>query len=363
MLTPETLLRMDAEDAVYAMAQSMLDLHHPGVNARWYRAITPTVVEGTLTEVGFVIDKMKTPVDKWDVLPHFPLRYHRMNITDIVPLQTETVGITPTTTHYLLQEVLSRYSIPLSKSEVVCETHANIGEVPIGLNPEGYRWIGSTSVMYDIVKLDLAELILRKQVVTNFSDIYASANIRDDIVDHLNRHNAGRLPRLLNKGDLRLCMPLSIGIHSDAFNTKIKAVATGIDYVGSEYILYKRRSFQYTWRKPIPLTYNGWLTTTEMCEALSVALECVIVEADIDADVLSDPPPANVVVRFKPESLAYLGYVHVKLDQLPDVVPDADIRMSTDGTVRRSTDDVIRRSIELANTLPPPSLPIDDTPY
>lgn len=348
MLTPETLLRMDAKEAIFTMAQAVLDTYHPGLNARWYRATVPTVIEGTLTEVIFVLDKVKTPVQYWDVLVSFPVRYHRLDINDIAPDNTSVVGLSPTTTHYLLQDVLGRYDIPLSEDELVIDNVVLPGPVDVTLNPEGYRWIGDVSLLYDNARLDLSALIKRDSVVTNFSEDYSSLAIRDDIVDHLNRANANRLPKLLNKGDMRFCVPVTVGADAAAFNTKIKLVATGLDYSGSDYIYYKRRHFQETWRNPLEFTFDGWTTTSAMAGVLSERLGCVITPADIATDIITLPsttPTLDMLVRFNPESLGYVGWVRVILNDVPTEFDLDFIRVTSTGVIRRDVDGVPRRYI------------------
>lgn len=348
MLTPETLLRMDAKKAMYAMAQSVLDTHYPGLKAEWYRMTTPTVVEGTLTEVRFVLDKVKTPVEHWDVLVSFPVRYHRLPINDVIQNDIAVIGLSPTTTHYLLQDALSRYDIPLSKDELTIDNVSTPGTVDVVMNPEGYRWIGSAALLYDTARVDVGELIKRNAVVTNFSDEYASASIRDDIITHLNRVNAKRLPKLLNKGDVRFCSPIALGADADAFNTKIKLVATGRDYTGSDYIFYKRRHFQSTWRKPITLTYAGWTSHASLASELSRQLECLIAPSDIIADEITLPSASatlNILVRFKPESLAYVGWVRVIINDVPTEIDLANLRITSTGLIRRDADGEARRFV------------------
>ena len=313
-MAPEELLRLDSRDAVYKMAQADIDARGLPLNAYWYRISKPEAVTETLTSVTLYIDKAKAPVEHWSTCAWFTVAYHRIKIDDFVTGLTIASKF-PTTHENLIRAHMARFNIPVSESDFKDRNVAGPGTETIVANEEGYRWVGRVEITTQEYTRNITPLIERNNVVTNFSPEYSSANIKKDIIAHLNRYNKSTLLKPLNPGNVQICLPIALD-YDHKNNTKILIRAIGDNYEGEAYIHYSRRDFAETNRKPIVMKYRDYVTAKDLLADLSEKAKCVIVESDIDDIAITAPlhqRPLEYIIYFSETSLAYRGFIKVKL--------------------------------------------------
>lgn len=315
------LIKMTPTEAIYKMAQEALD-NNPytkGLNAKWYKPLLPEVIEYTLTRVVFSLDKLSAPIDKWDSLSSFIITYNRLDLNKFT-LANELKTTFPSTSVDILKSYLDTLGIVSEDRDFLeRESISSPGTYKIYTDSNSYRFInGSTIIVSEYIR-SIKDLINRDNVVTDFSEDYSSLKIRDDIIDHLNIINDGRTRRKLNKGDVLIGVPLRNGPNKSATNTKIKLEGITGDFKDSEYIYYRRRTFDNTWGYPLEYIYRQeWLTYSDMLDTLSDTLKCRIVDSDIINEAVTKPlrnRPVTFTINFNEESLAYVGGITITLKE------------------------------------------------
>lgn len=315
MNTPEELLTLGSKEALYVMAQNYLDEHHPGIRAVWYRATDPIVVDGLLTKVLFSLDKTSTPVSKWDSLITFTITYYRMDISDVIGNDTSMNVTLPTTGYKVLRNYLSTFGIPLDESEAGTTAVSGLGIVDIEIDEGSYRWVGVAKIKVFSDNRALSEMIKVNNVVTDFSDLYSSVQVKRDIVRHLNEHNKSRLLPDLTFEHVQICCPVVAGDEISKINTRVRLKSNEGIYVGEGDIFYMRRNFNYTWRRPIELKWEGELMVSDAIAKINELLGCVISTTDFIDSLVTEPWRKNrteSTVQFKPESMGYVGELRIQ---------------------------------------------------
>lgn len=321
-MTPEALLTLDPVDAVYAMAQAVLDQQHPGVQARWYRPGAPLPQDDGSVQVLMTLDRAKTPVERWGSLSAFSVRYHRLALNDVIKPTDGVKAVKPSQTTRLVQLLLERYAIPLGDDDVVEAPVLDAGVVTVTSAENSYRWVGNATFTYDASKYTLVELVGRHRVIVNYTPNYNSLDIRSDIVAHLNRINANKLPYPMNAGDIQYGAPQVNGEWGSSTNTRILLTAEEGDYEGQVHVFYKRRTYQESWRKPyrviLPdgLAPGELVTVRSLTEVINAALRVRLLAVDlVDGPITlpNEQQSLEWVVTFNPESLGFLGEVKLLL--------------------------------------------------
>lgn len=327
--SPESLLTMTTTEALYVMAQDWLNENRPGIKSEWYRAGDVESIGPARVRVEFVLDRARTPVDKWDSPIGFGIEYERLNIMDMVEFGTAVNAHTPASHLSLMTSALGRYGIPVEPDEVKAGTaNAILAEIHM----DSYRWFGHTTVVVEPFQYRIEQLVKQNNIVTNFSSNYNSLSIRHDIVKHINHHNVNRLPIPLTLGDVSIGLPIEHRSHRKALNTKIRITANSSTYEGEEYIYYHRKSFTETLNKPVEIEWTESVTTHDLLDELSERFHCLIRDDDVIDEAIEDPKlgqPTDVMVRFNPETLAYVDFIRCKLIRKVDDTPDPDPETET----------------------------------
>lgn len=313
-MTPEELLTLGSKSALYRMFQDYLDNYYPGIQATWYRATAPVVVEGTLTSVLFSLDRMVTPVEKWNSVVDFTIQYHRIPISDIMT-DTNPIPVSIPTDHYTVARAyLDRYGVGIDHDDLEAGSVSTYGPVTITSDENSYRWIGSATVTTVSDERSLKDIAHHRRIVTNFSENYSSSQVKRDIVTHLNVQNRGRGLPPVTFEDVQVCCPVTGGMIDEKTNTRIKVIAISGLYNGEVDLYYRRRHFTYTWRKPLEVLWQGWSDVHSSLGGISAALGCQIVPNDVE-NLNYNPPvykgPVEVTIPFRPESMGYIGELKV----------------------------------------------------
>lgn len=313
-MTPEELLTLGSKAALYRMFQEYLDENYPGIQSVWYRAAAPVVVDGTLTSVLFSLDRMVTPVENWNAITEFTIQYHRIALSDIVTVEDPIPASLPVSHYTLVRAYLDRFGVGLDLNDIQPGSINTHGDVVVVSEVNSYRWIGQASISTVSDHRSLNDIAQHNRIVTNFSEAYSSAQVKRDLITHLNAQNRGRgLPDITFE-DVQICCPVTEGMINDNTNTRIKVRSISGLYQGEVDLYYRRRHFTHTWRKPIEIRWDGWSDIHSTLPVISDRLGCQIVTSDVINTTVTTPEyksPTEVIVSFQPESVGYLGELKV----------------------------------------------------
>ena len=313
-MAPEELLIIDSHQVIRKMATSYLNDNYPQLDVGWYAMSKPKVVEGTLTEVKFTMNRIKTPTTYWDELNEFAIRYHRIDVGRILNEEDVIYARLPVRSHMVMREALAMCSIPMADEDVGDNTVVSAGVIEIAVEEDSYRLVGAARLTLSTSDRPLVELVQVNSIVTDFSKEYSSTNVRFDIISHLNKHNASRLLPKLSLENISICCPLPEKVVLDKINTRVKLIATGGGYRGDCYVYYKRRHFLQTFITPLEVKFTGNLKVKDYLREISTLLGCVITYSDIEDIAVERPVDGNktyATVFFKDTSMGYVGELRV----------------------------------------------------
>lgn len=313
-MAPEDLLAINAKQAIFDMAESYLLQSHPKLDIKWYSISKPKLIEGTLTEVTFTMDKLKTPTTYWDDLYKFSIRYHRLDVGRLFSEEDIIYARLPVRSHMVLREALAMCSIPMDDGDVGDNTVVSAGVIEIAVEKDSYRFVGKARLTLSTSNRPLVELVQVNYLVTDFSKDYSSANVRFDLIRHLNNSNFSKLLPKLSLEHISICCPLLEKVPLDRVNTRVKLIATGGGYRGDCYVYYKRRHFLQTFITPLEVKFNGNLKAKDYLREISALLGCVITYSDVKDTAVERPIDGDVTyatVFFKETSMGYVGELRV----------------------------------------------------